>query len=131
MVSFAKFVICALVFVAVNFFSYWMLFAQILPEHLHGMDTIASLLTALAAACLIWRSMAATVKGVFTTAASWAAIAGAVGFCGGFFGPLILTPDANQGPLLGLFITGPLGVIGGGICGFVYALWRRPGNALS
>ena len=32
------------------------------------------------------------------------------------------TPDANQGPLLGIFITGPLGFILGGIGGLVYRL---------
>jgi hypothetical protein len=50
---------------------------------------------------------------------------GALGFCGGFFGPIIFTPGANQGPLLGIFITGPLGFIGGGIAGLIYALLHR------
>jgi hypothetical protein len=49
---------------------------------------------------------------------------GALGFCGGFFGPMIFTPEANQGPLLGIFITGPLGFIVGGMGGLIYALWR-------
>ena len=40
-------------------------------------------------------------------------------FAAGFFGPLLLTPDANQGPMLGIFITGPLGF---GI-GFLVGLW--------
>jgi hypothetical protein len=40
-------------------------------------------------------------------------VVGAVGFAGGFFGPILLTPEANQGPLLGIFITGPLGFIAG------------------
>ena len=129
MAALARYVTAALVFTAVNFFSYWMVFGQIFPENLQGMATIAALVTALAAACMIWRAMAASAKGVFTTAASWAAIAGAIGFCGGFFGPMIFTPGANQGPLLGLFFTGPLGFIGGGICGLIYALWLRPGRA--
>jgi hypothetical protein len=55
---------------------------------------------------------------------SWAAVVGALGFCGGFFGPMIFTPEANQGPLLGIFITGPLGFIVGGMGGLIYALWR-------
>ncbi len=49
-------------------------------------------------------------------------IVGGVGFVGGFFGPLIFAPEANQGPLLGIFITGPLGfvvgLLGGAIVGF-------------
>ena len=34
---------------------------------------------------------------------------GGIGFAGGFFGPIIFMPGANQGPLLGIFITRPLG----------------------
>jgi len=49
----------------------------------------------------------------------WGAILGIVGFLGGFVGPVIFTPEANQGPLLGIFITGPLGFILGLIVGFV------------
>jgi hypothetical protein len=43
---------------------------------------------------------------------------------GGFFGPMILTPEANQGPMLGIFITGPLGLLVGAIAGAIVA-WRR------
>jgi hypothetical protein len=45
-------------------------------------------------------------------------IVSAVTFTPGFVGPIIFTPEANQGPLLGIFITGPIGFwlgIGGGI----------------
>ncbi|TGP66964.1 hypothetical protein EN858_34710 [Mesorhizobium sp. M4B.F.Ca.ET.215.01.1.1] len=48
----------------------------------------------------------------------WGAILGIVGFLGGFVGPVIFTPEANQGPLLGIFITGPLGFVLG-LVGFV------------
>lgn len=55
----------------------------------------------------------------------WAAIGavalGGIGFLGGFFGPILLAPEANQGPLLGIFITGPLGFLLGGILGAVFA----------
>ncbi len=50
---------------------------------------------------------------------------GGVGFVAGFVGPIILAPDANQGPLLGIFITGPLGAVIGAIGGAV--LWARDG----
>lgn len=49
----------------------------------------------------------------------WGAILGAIGFLGGFVGPVIFTPEANQGPLLGIFITGPLGFMLGLVVGFV------------
>jgi hypothetical protein len=56
-------------------------------------------------------------------AASWRTgwVVGAVGLALGFVGPLLITPSANLGPLLGILITGPggfvLGALGGGIFG--------------
>jgi hypothetical protein len=55
----------------------------------------------------------------------FAVCGGAIGFAAGFFGPLLLTPEANQGPLLGIFITGPAGFFLGGLTGAL--LPRRPG----
>lgn len=50
---------------------------------------------------------------------------GAIGFAGGFFGPMIFTPEANQGPMLGLFITGPLGFLAGAVGGALFAGIRQ------
>ncbi|CAN5622142.1 hypothetical protein BH23GEM8_BH23GEM8_21720 [soil metagenome] len=56
---------------------------------------------------------------------AWAFLVGALFFSIGFFLPIIFAPDANQGPLLGIFITGPLGFI----AGLLFGLWReRPGR---
>jgi hypothetical protein len=41
----------------------------------------------------------------------WCLIIGGFGFLAGFLGPMILAPGANQGPLVGILITGPLGFI--------------------
>jgi hypothetical protein len=46
---------------------------------------------------------------------------GGIGFVLGFLGPIIVTPEANQGPLLGIFITGPAGFVVGVILGALYA----------
>ena len=53
-----------------------------------------------------------------------ALIVGGIGFAGGFFGPILFRPDANQGPLLGIFITGPIGFVLGGAGGFIVGLMR-------
>jgi hypothetical protein len=50
----------------------------------------------------------------------WALALGGVGGAAGFFGPMILSPDANQGPMLGLFITGPGGALAGLVLGVIF-----------
>ena len=55
----------------------------------------------------------------------WAVAFAAIGFVGGFFGPMILAPEANQGPLLGIFITGPLGFLTGAAIGTALVIFRR------
>jgi hypothetical protein len=50
----------------------------------------------------------------------WGLALGAVGFIAGFFGPIALNPDANQGPLVGIFITGPGGLLGGFVLGAIF-----------
>jgi len=60
----------------------------------------------------------------FVSMVTGAGILGGIGFAAGFFGPIILNPEANQGPLLGIFITGPLGVVIGGIAGLVWGFVR-------
>ena len=63
--------------------------------------------------------------GWFVHALLGSSILGGIGFIGGFFGPMIFKPEANQGPLLGIFITGPLGAILGGIGGALVDWWRN------
>lgn len=46
----------------------------------------------------------------------WALCVGAVCFAAGFFGPIFLS-TSNLGPLLGIFVTGPLGVLVGALIG--------------
>src|SRR5262245_29422100 len=64
------------------------------------------------------KSMPARVTG---SAGRWCAVLGAVGFACGFFGPIALSPEANQGPLLGIFISGPGGALLGAILGALAA----------
>jgi hypothetical protein len=51
---------------------------------------------------------------------------GIIGFVLGFVGPIILTPEANQGPMLGIYITGPWGFVIGLIGGAIMAMRRPP-----
>jgi hypothetical protein len=45
----------------------------------------------------------------------WILILGLAGFAAGFLGPMIFVPEANQGPMVGIFISGPAGVALGAI----------------
>lgn len=74
----------------------------------------------------VWARSAEASSGFSTAVGLGSAITGGVGFCGGFFGPMILAPDANQGPLLGILITGPLGFVVGAIGGAVW--WYAKGR---
>lgn len=56
----------------------------------------------------------------------WALVLGGIGFVCGFFGPMALAPDANQGPMLGLFITGPGGFVLGLAIGIVLRTTKAP-----
>ena len=62
--------------------------------------------------------------GILRRALTPALQVGLIGFAAGFFGPMLLAPDANQGPMLGIFITGP----GGFLLGLIYGVVRELRN---
>ena len=57
--------------------------------------------------------------GVLRVAIRWAIALGAAGFAAGFFGPMLLDPESNIGPIVGILITGPGGVAAGFVLGLV------------
>ena len=83
---------------------------------------------ALGAGWLVWRWLGRVPAGLVDMAMKWAWPAGLVGFVGGFLGPLLFAPQANQGPLLGIFITGPLGLLLGAVAGGLMWLKRQRGT---
>jgi len=56
----------------------------------------------------------------------WAKVLGIVGFVCGFIGPMVLASNADQGPMIGIFITGPAGALLGAILGGVVGLLKVP-----
>lgn len=97
---------------------------------MRGFDLVAAMLVAFAAT-LAWLGWWFVIRGWRTVEArlKWALlggiVVGGVGFIIGFFGPLLWAPDSNQGPLLGIFITGPIGVIIGAVAGAVLGKPRK------
>lgn len=59
----------------------------------------------------ILKSIFDTIKSILIFGFSWFAI--------GFIGPVIIDPGANLGPLLGITVTGPVGIVLGGIFGII------------
>lgn len=64
-----------------------------------------------------WLTVATAPTSLHTGILTGALVVGGLGFALGFFGPMIFAPQANQGPLLGIFITGPLGAVLGAVGG--------------
>jgi hypothetical protein len=86
---------------------------------------VLALLIALAVSFMVWPHTRNMPRSALGAAGYGAAILGSIGFVAGFFGPMLLAPEANQGPLLGIFITGPGGALLGAVAGLVYGLRRR------
>ena len=66
------------------------------------------------------------LQSVLSSVKRWTLVLGAIGFACGFVGPMVLSPEANQGPLLGLLITGPGGALLGAALGLIVGLVRLP-----
>jgi hypothetical protein len=118
-----RIVISAIVIVATFYFMYWVPLALVhMPW---GIAAIIAYATAMAAGWYAWTRTAAVNASLTRSVGYWALVIGAIGFVAGFFGPMLLAPGANQGPLLGILITGPTGVLIGAIGGLVHWLVQR------
>ncbi len=113
------------------FFGAWLLASllstMLLPDALAWLQPLVALGFAIWAAHRVWRQLGdipATGMPVFVGMGALAL--GGLGFAAGFSGPMFLAPEANQGPLLGIFITGPLGAVLGAFAGWIG--WRKRRN---
>ncbi|HEX6407144.1 MAG TPA: hypothetical protein VFZ90_08150 [Gemmatimonadales bacterium] len=72
-----------------------------------------------------WTALARQLTTRARIQASWRAgwILGAAGLVVGFFGPLLISPKANLGPLLGILITGPASFVVGALAAALR--WRN------
>jgi hypothetical protein len=118
-----------IVFLATIFFVFWLPLSLIPLGEKMWLRNSVSLIVACRAGWYIWNKSASMPGKFMTCILSGAGMVGAIGFILGFWGPIVFTPGANQGPLLGIFITGPLGFLLKGIGGVVYWLIRKPSGS--
>ncbi|WMJ07850.1 multidrug ABC transporter permease [Nitrosomonas sp. sh817] len=73
------------------------------------------------AAWFAWMLIVGKKTGTLMAIAGGALLLGGLFFTVGFLGPMVVAKDTSQGPMIGIFIAAPLGVIVGAIGGYVYA----------
>ncbi len=110
-----------------------LVWAALKSDESEPLRTIFGLTFGTAAALCWWfalRGHVASDRMIMLCALIGACLVGGIGFVIGFFGPMIFSPGSNQGPLAGIFLTGPLGFAAGGllgaVVGFVRTFLRKP-----
>ena len=116
---------------ATYYFIYWVPFSLLPFTEQRWIPSPISLFAAITVGWYTWKIVGSKPKGMINNILLGAVVFGSIGFCSGFFGPIIFTPQANQGPLLGIFITGPLDFILGGVGGLIYWLTKGRKDAKS
>ncbi|MEN2283393.1 hypothetical protein AAGF08_14705 [Algoriphagus sp. SE2] len=131
-----RIVITLLAFLGAFYFSNWILVILVsvtfgietFPTWINILQSIISFGLALFLAKTVWskntfskNSSHSLGKYVLTGMISL----GIIGFLIGFIGPLIFMPDANQGPLLGIFVTGPGGLVLGAVGGLIFGIIKN------
>jgi hypothetical protein len=105
------------------FFMYWMAF-MIIPgaQKIQFLAPVTALIIAILMGIFIWKKTgnAKAPKSMFVYVLVGGILLGTIGFILGFFGPLIFSPSSNQGPLLGIILTGPIGFMAGLLSGGLY-----------
>ncbi|MBN7813911.1 hypothetical protein [Algoriphagus pacificus] len=134
--KFARAVITVFTFLGSYYFSYWLI--VILLAVLFGEEfdlkwgtiliNVVSLALAVYLAKIVWSKNILTKNSTIPLGKyilTGAIAVGITGFLIGFIGPMIFTPDSNQGPMLGIFITGPAGLVLGAIGGLIFGLIKN------
>lgn len=106
--------------IAAFYFSFWMGAAALGARWPIWTPLPLAAVAGFAVGRFIWVRTNSVRLGLAKSVLLGALVTGGITFSAGFFGPILFAPGANQGPLLGLFITGPLGFLLGAVGGAIY-----------
>lgn len=82
----------------------------------------APLIVGIAAALYVWVRFDTRPDAIARPLFGGAILFGIVGFAVGFFGPMVVAPHTGQGGLLGISVTGPVGIVLGALIGLVFGV---------
>lgn len=125
MIRILKPIVSLLMFLTVLFFISTIL--TITTSSSFWLSTAFSLTCASLAAWFTWKLVSGEKTGIAIAIIGSALILGGLFFIVGFLGLMVFAKDTNQGPLIGIFIAAPLGVIIGAIGGYIYASRQNTG----
>lgn len=117
-----RFLVTLVVMLSAYLFIFWVPLSYVPFHGVRWIPITFSLACALGIGWYVWAKSGSVPEELISSIVNGAVALGLIGFCAGFFGPIIFLPEANQGPLIGIFITGPLGFVLGAIGGAVH--WK-------
>lgn len=119
MIRILKLIVSLLMFLTVLFFISTIL--TITTSSPTWLSAAFSFACASLVAWFTWKLVSGEKTGTGIAVIGGALMLGGLCFIVGFLGPMAFAKDTNQGPLIGIFIATPLGVIIGAIGGYIYA----------
>lgn len=118
MIQILKPIVSLLMFLTVLFFISTIL--TITTSSPAWLSAVFSFACALLSAWFTWKLVSGEKANTIVAVIGGALILGGLFFVIGFLGPMAISKDTNQGPIIGIFIAAPFGMIVGGIGGYVY-----------
>ncbi len=125
MIQLLKPIVSLLMFLVVLFFISTVL--SITTHYPVWLCTLFAVACASLAGWSAWKLVTGERVKVVIAVISGALMLGGLCFVIGFLGPMVFAKDTHQGPLIGLFIAAPLGVITGAIGGYIYSSRQNTG----